>query len=272
MDFALSTLMFLPKDFNTSTDFAPEILEKSIDFAGELGMKLEVFPLWHLPSFSKFIDNRFADLRQITASLHEPYHFCDHSFRRGTKEYEKTVELCHKTFETAARLGAKSIVFHHNNRHVSSAEREEMIQCSAENLHEMNTFAAEYNVACLVENVGIPLLQNALFDEDEFISLFDTIPNDCLIDIGHTHCNSWDLERVISTLKHKILAYHVHDNDKSSDQHRMLGRGTIDIEQFREFYYAHTPKAQIILEYAEGTKATILDIKEEMKKVRGDFA
>jgi len=253
MNFTLSTIMFRPED-----------LSKSIDFAQELDIDLEIFCMWHKPAFHEFIETHMDDLCRITSSLHEQYHFCDHSFARGTKEYEDALAFCHNTFEIAAKLGAESIVFHHNNRPVTPDAKENMIKHSGQNLYEMNEIADEYGIACLVENAGVLPWKNVLFNEDEFIDLFGTIPNDCLIDIGHAHCNGWDIPRVITALKDKIVAYHVHDNDTTGDEHKLLGNGTLDVQQFKKLYYTHTPNAQIILEYSEGAEIAPSDLLKEM--------
>jgi len=257
MNFALSTIMFPP----------PE-LAKSLDYARELGIELEIFPMWHDPAFGEFITTHLSDLRGIASSFHEQYHFCDHSFARGTKEHKDAFNYCRKTFEAAVEVGAESIVFHHNNRLVSASEKADMIKHSTESLHEMNALSAEYGIPYVVENAGVIPVGNLLFDEDEFIALFDTIPNNCLLDIGHAHCNDWDLSRVIWALKDKIVAYHVHDNDRTNDGHKMLGYGTLDTEQFMQLYNAHTPNAQIILEYSEGAEITPSDLVKEMALLR----
>ena len=258
MKYALSSIMF-----------PPEELDRAIDYANELGIELEIFPMWHTEAFCRFVRERSSDLRGLVGSFHEPYHFSDHSFQRGTKEHDQTMALCRKTFEIAREIGAKNIVFHHNNRPVTEAEKADMLNWSAENLHMMNEIAAEYGIPYLVENAGVLPKGNVLFDQEEFIALFDAIPNDCLLDLGHAHCNGWDIPRVITALKGKIVAYHFHDNDKTSDSHKRLGEGTLALEQFGKLYATHTPNAQIILEYVEGTKATVSDLKKELEVLKG---
>jgi len=248
----------------SSIMFPPEKLDQAIEVAEALNIELEIFSMWHTEAFCRFVKKRYSDLCGLVSSFHEPYHFSDHSFRRGTKEYDHTMALCRKTFEVAVDMGAKNIVFHHNNRPVLPEEKEAMLAYAKENLNEMNELAKEYGLPCLVENAGVLPWNNVLFDEEAFISLFEEIPNDCLLDIGHAHCNGWDISRIIAALKDKIVAYHVHDNDRSRDGHTLLGRGTLDLEQFRQSYMQHTPDASIILEYEEGTDANAQDLKKEL--------
>ena len=253
MKYALSTLMFKPQD-----------LVKSVEFANELGIPLEIFPLWHDKFFAQFMKEHREDLCGIVCSFHEPYNFCEHSAPRGSVRYKEAMDTCHETFEYAAYLGASHVVFHHNNCAFSPAEKSDMIKHSAENLCEMNEIAAEYKIPLLVENAGVISLQNMLFDENEFIELFTQIPNDCLIDIGHASCNGWNLERIISALGSKIKAYHAHNNDGNLDSHNRIGDGTLDIAEFKSLCEKFTPTAHIILEYVEGMDISAVECKEDI--------
>ena len=255
MKYALSTLMFEPKD-----------LGKSITFANELNIQLEIFPLWHDETFARFMDEHSSDLRGIIGSFHEPYNFCEHSAPSGSAEHKSAIDTCRKTFEYAADLGAKHLVFHHNNRAFEAHERAEMIKVANENLQEMNEIADEYGIPYLVENAGVIPWKNNLLTENEFISLFGSIGNDCLLDIGHAHCNGWDITRVISALGDKIKAYHVHNNDKSYDSHLRIGSGTLDMATFKQLCEKHTPDAHIIFEYVEGMEISIDELRQDIAK------
>lgn len=66
-------------------------------------------------------------------------------------------------------------------------------------------------------------------------------------DSGHCHCHfddkfSWDI------FKGKILALHLHDNDKTSDQHLLPFDGTIDWESVVEHLKKSDYKGNVILE------------------------
>ena len=253
MKYALSTLMFQPKD-----------LVKSISFANELDISLEIFPLWHDEIFVRFMKEHLPDLRGIICSFHEPFNFCEHTAPRGSARHAKTVDICQKTFEYAANLGAKHLVFHHNNRVFVPAEKADMIKYATENLQEMNEIAAEYGIPYLVENAGVIPSRNNLLSEDEFIALFDSIENDCLLDIGHAHCNDWDFARVISSLGDRIKAYHIHNNDKSYDAHLRIDNGTLDMVTFKGLCEKFTPKAYIIFEYVEGINISVAELRQDI--------
>jgi len=244
--------------------FEPKDLTKSIKFANELDIKLEIFPLWHNDSFIRFMDGNLSALRGIIGSFHEPCDFCEHSAPRGSTEHKLAIDTCRKTFEYAADLGAEHLVFHHNNRVFEPHERAEMIKVANENLQEMNEIAAEFGLPYLVENAGFVQRKNNLLTENEFVSLFDSIENDCLLDIGHAHCNSWDITQVISTLGDRIKVYHIHDNDKSYDSHLQIGKGTLDVVNFKRLYDEYTPNAHLIFEYAEGMEISVAEIKQNI--------
>jgi sugar phosphate isomerase/epimerase len=249
--------------------FEVENLSRAIDYARKLEVQLEIYPMWHEQAFVRFIKKRRSDLRGITSTFHEPYPACDHSFKRGTNEHENAVYLCRKTYETAANIGAKHMIFHHVNRSYPRSERLEIIKIANENLHEMNEIAAEYGISNLVENVGVvPLLDNMLFYEDEFIALFDEINNDCLLDIGHVHCNGWDISHVVSALSNRIKAYHVHNNNMTRDTHQRICDGTFDINVFVQHCREFTPEAQIIMEYAPGLGITLEDLRVDMEVLK----
>jgi len=253
MKYELSTLMF-----------EPENLMKSLRFAHELELTLEIFPLWHEPDFARFMKEHLTDLRGVTGSFHEPCYFCEHTAPRGGKEHAAAVDACRKTFEYAAALGAKHMVFHHNNRGFASFEKADMIKRATENLHEMNEIAAEYGIPYLVENSGVIQFNNMLFNEEEFIALFAEIKNDCVLDLGHAHCNGWDIARVVLSLGDRIKAYHVHNNDGNGDAHQRIGAGTLDVAAFKHRCYELTPDAHIIFEYAPGIDISIAELGEEI--------
>ena len=93
------------------------------------------------------------------------------------------------------------------------------------------------------------------------------MPNPVLIDIGHAYCNGWDLERVISALKDKIIAYHVHNNDGKDDQHKRMHDGTLDFDRFIEWYKKNTPHAEIVLEYYIPDKKDLAGIEKDIEEL-----
>jgi len=229
--------------------FPPDELKRALTYARELGVMLEILPFWHEDSFCRFMDMHMTELQGLVSSFHEPFYRCEHTAPKGTSAHREAIEGCRKTYEYAAKLNAKHIVFHHNNDAVSPNTYAEQVTYAAENLQECNEIAAEYGLHNLVENAGAIAKNTMLFDQEAFITLFDKIDNDCLIDLGHVHCNGWDVERIISALETRIRAYHIHDNNGREDAHLPLGQGSLDMPGFLTQYKKHTPGAMLILEY-----------------------
>ena len=123
--------------------------------------------------------------------------------------------------------------------------------------------AKEAGAKVLVENVGLDNRGNCLFNQEDFIGLFDQLRSwaGCLIDTGHAFINRWDMERVISALAGKIEGYHLHNNDGKNDIHRpMFEEGLFyskqDTLQLLHCMNRYTPKADWILEYAPDPDTT----------------
>lgn len=70
-----------------------------------------------------------------------------------------------------------------------------------ENIGELIRLAKPWGVRLLLENLALPVKGTPLFDQDEYIGLFDRFPDaDCLIDVGHLGVAGWDMETVIGSL------------------------------------------------------------------------
>jgi sugar phosphate isomerase/epimerase len=218
---------------------------------GDERIGIEIFPLWHKPEFEATLWKNMGRLKNVPVSFHGPYYFAEHSEPKGTLIYERARECWQKTFEYAEELNSKYIVFHHNNWQVISGKKAEMAANAAANLRELNDLARQYNTKIVVENVGIIAQKNLLFNEREFIGIFDAIDNKCLIDIGHAHCNGWDLENVLAKLANKIVSFHLHNNYGILDEHNRIHDGTLDINAFFKAYRQFTPNADLVMEYSE---------------------
>lgn len=241
-----------------------EVLEKIQD--PMLG--IEIFPEWHNPVFSDMIAEYKEKFRLYPSSLHGPYDQIEHSKGEGTKEYIKATAYFRQTLKLGKSLHSKYIVYHHNNCPVDSEKREEMVQVSSKNLQTLAKEAAQYGVRIVVENAGVLSRGNMLFDEAEFIRMAEQIPEDILLDIGHAHANGWNLGRVIKTLAHKIIAYHVHNNDGEKDSHNRILDGTLNFDQFLEDYKKYTPKADIVIEYGKHCAGDKEGIIEDIAYIR----
>ena len=252
MNISISTGVFHTKD-----------LLMALATVGRHNVMLEISSEWGDPTFKAFLDNNLEILRGVTRSFHEPYSI-EHSAKKGSSGYIKAMDECKKTLEYAQKLNADYMIFHPNNRTLDDDFNYLMKKYSYENLMELNEIAAKHSVSILVENAGILSTNDALYTEDEFITLFDLIENDCQLDIGHMNCNDWNMENVIDSLRGRIRSYHIHNNYGYYDNHNRINDGTIYIPDFVDYYWAYTPDADVVMEYKVNTIRGISDLNNDI--------
>jgi sugar phosphate isomerase/epimerase len=230
------------------SDDVVESLLSLLDDCGDGRLGVEIFPLCHEDGFYERLDRFSPRLREIPVTFHEPYYFAEHSQKKGTPEYLRTVGYCEKLFGCAAALNAGHMVYHLNNCEVSG-RRAAMAANALANLCEMGRLAKSFGLDLLVENTGVRSLNNVLFDEREFAALFGQWEYGCLLDVGHANCNDWDIESLMRGLGGKIKAFHLHNNYGITDDHNRIFDGTLDMGHFFRSYNRHARNANIILEY-----------------------
>lgn len=223
-----------------------ELLEKVEN--PEVGV--EIFPIWTDKDFENKLRENIGKLKEREISFRGPYYNAEHSAKKGSIAYARTMDYMKKTLEYAQMLESKYIVYHHNNRKALFKDKVDMIKTSNENLMEINNIAKKYNQKIVIENCGVISDDNMLLNEQEFIELCRFIPNDILIDIGHANCNGWNLEKIIKKLKFKIVSYHIHNNYGWIDEHNRIYDGNIDFEKFIKIYKRSTPDAELVIEYS----------------------
>jgi len=241
MNIYISTNMYRPEQL--------KMIFSLMDKIGDPSVGIELFPQWQSEVFCHELLKNMERLRRYPSSLHGPYYCTEHSKAEGTKEYRRSVDYFRRTMELSRRLKSRYIVYHHNNCRVKPEHREEMVRISSQNLTELRQEAEHFGARIVVENAGVISHGNMLFDENQFISMAESIPDDILIDVGHAHANGWDLDHVIKSLAHKITAYHVHNNDGHEDSHDRILDGTLDFDQVLACYKKYTPQADIVVEY-----------------------
>lgn len=220
--------------------------EEYLDQYGER-LGIEVFPLFHDPDFEPALKALLPKLSKVAITFHEPYFGSDHTFPKGTAEYARSMEMYEKTVYYAGILHARHIVFHHNNVKVPAgdpARKAAMLETANENYIEMARMAGDAGLTLLVENVGVHDRGNVLLEEQEFLALCREKQYPVLVDIGHAHANGWDLAGYMRTLKDRIHAYHIHNNDGVHDSHQRIRNGNLDFDAFLAAYRANGPLGQ----------------------------
>lgn len=220
-----------------------------LDEIGDPAVGIELFPQWQSEVFCNELAKHMEDLMQYPISLHGPYYCTEHSKPEGTEEYARSMQYFYQTLQLSRRLKSRYIVYHHNNCLVEPERRDEMISVSTENLRKLRREAKHFNAQIVIENAGVLSRGNMLFAEEQFIQMALSMPESILLDVGHAHANGWNIGNVIAKLAHKIIAYHVHNNDGWEDNHNRIHEGTLDFAQFLACYQKHTPQADIVIEY-----------------------
>lgn len=174
-----------------------------------------------------------------------------------------------ETFRYAKEKGAGHIVVHTNEHW--EGNRAEYQALVIRRLHEIEDMAGEIGGArMLIENVGLG--QYNLFDEDEYIALFDQFKTaGSIIDVGHAHVNGWDTCRVIQRLGSRIGAFHLQDNSGHADEHLPLFAGTIDWTPLAGAIRAYAPEAARVFEYANGDYLSAEELVEGVKLAREEL-
>lgn len=151
------------------------------------------------------------------------------------------VELVKNRLEFAARLGGDAIVMHAYPRSKDPAEAglyDELLGQMRRSLDELQPLAIELGVRIAIENLidfagvksGAVSAEDAIDNFDLIETLFSEYPPEYLglcYDSGHAHLGYDRMER-LDAVKDRLCVLHLHDNDGTSDAHRLPFQDTID--------------------------------------------
>ncbi|WP_245954665.1 sugar phosphate isomerase/epimerase family protein [Paenibacillus flagellatus] len=159
----------------------------------------------------------------------------------------------------SAHIGAEQVVLHPSLYSTPLFLRKSSQARSIENLKRLGDDAKRLGIELAVENVGFR--EGALFDQDEFVRLFEDIPTiTALVDVGHAHINGWNTPELLRTLGDRLGAVHLHDNDGVDDLHQPIGEGTIAWEPIWEVLRSLRHPFRSIIEYQFDTPVdTVLE-------------
>jgi len=192
-------------------------------------------------------------------SVHGP--FIDINLAAENLDEEKLFDYYKWTFELYQKHHAESYVLHPDGKITAPATAEDvrgMQQRAMKRIEKLAEIAKPYGIRLLVENMR-PKGYGLVFDQDDFIRMFDELPMvDCLIDVGHMQLSGWDFKPVAKALGSRIKAYHMNDNFGRDDEHIPVGHGLFDWGMFVEQYKQHTPEADFVLEYKKQTVESIV--------------
>lgn len=247
-------------------DCPQRLLHMAAPFGSRVG--IEFFVHTCFPEYMKRMDHIREWTGEMPLALHGPFLAIEATSRKGTPGYEIFINAYKRAFGLAESLGVGHVVFHDHERYVKKEEKQELQAVCLDNIKTLISLAEEYGVKLLLENLALPAKGEPLFDQKEYMGLFESFKQaDCLIDIGHLGLAGWDMEAVIFGLKDRIKGYHLHNNNGLADTHRRIADGVISYETFFRLYRAYTPGADLTLEYGDGCGITVADMHHDIELV-----
>lgn len=237
MKFSISNCGFLADSFGAMAALPPEFgVEIQVEFGTEFYWTKQLKKVMAGRTGSLSIHGQFTDIDLAAEDLDENAVF-DY-FKWGFDRYNQ--------------YGASHFVIHPDGKLEAPATAQEIADKRSraiDRIGKLSQIAKAEGVNLLVENLR-PKGYGMIFDQEEFIKLFTTLPDvGCLIDTGHLRLSEWEFTPVISALADRIFAYHINDTYGLLDEHKPVGQGVIDWVSFFRDYKKYTPNAEMVLEY-----------------------
>lgn len=265
MRILISTLPFVEGEF---TDVF-KVLEQ-VKATQNVG--IEIFPVFKSHQFNETIEKHIDQINRYVTTLHGPYFDIEHSAPKGTEAYELAIEEFKRVIELGETTAASHIVFHYNNKVITTENKLDTILTARKNLAELNQLVEHTGIKILFENTGVNVRENNLFTEAEFIEEALRISNDVLFDVGHANANGWDIANVIKMLQDKIKVYHLNNNFSQDDDHNRILEGDIDYVALAALYHHYTPDADLVLEYGDNVATDLAGIAQDVEYLQTHFS
>lgn len=182
-----------------------------------------VFLQWYNKDWEFSQENQLKlcrDLGLEIAFVHLGYKGINNIWNEG-EEGDALVESYLKDLEVCKKNNIDLVVMHLTSKSVAPPPS----QIGITRLQKIVDYAEKLNIKIAFENTKI-------WGYLEYTFKYIKNPNaGVCFDSGHCHCHfddkfNWEL------FKNKIFAVHLHDNDKSSDQHKLPFDGTINWELY----------------------------------------
>lgn len=230
-------------------------LKRQIDEFPDFQLGVEYATFWTDPDFHEKLTAQIKIMRGIPATIHSP--FVEICTVPGSAEEAYMEECFSKACWYYKQFHATSMVFHTNENAFPEAEKPAKRARTKEVLLKWYERLRAEGIEMTVENVGYPGKRNLLFDDEQFLRLFEELPEGigCLIDTGHAMLNNWDISGMIKTLGGRIRGYHLNNNNGVGDVHYPLfdSEGYYSSERVDDFLRAialYSPDADLGFEYA----------------------
>lgn len=136
----------------------------------------------------------------------------------SSQEYQRLagVELVKNRIEMTAYLSADVVIMHVPGDPDSASVRK--------SLNELETFTRDRNVRIAIENGSFEAICRLL-------SEYDPVYLGLCYDSGHGNMKDGKGLDYLDSIKDRLISVHLHDNDGTGDQHRLMFTGTVDWER-----------------------------------------
>lgn len=227
---------------------------------------IEIFIEWGNDYYWDKALSYVMEKRKGPLSIHGPIQFVDFA---GNADDKFLLDYMKWVFKFYKRHNAKFVVIHPNSSLTNSQDFCKMRSRSKRRIAKLQDIAKRENVILAIENMPRSN-KKILFNMQEYIKIFEEIPGvKSLIDIGHAFIENWDIEKLLFSLKNRIAAYHLHDNNGYDDEHLNIGEGNFDWDTFFDIFKKYTPNATLVLEYE---KATLDEIEESIQYIKSKIS
>lgn len=257
MKFTASSLSFTGPHINKMAQLPP-------DFG------IEIFYEWGSHDYWDQMLALAMPGREGGFSIHSP--FC-HMDVASAGDEEKLFDQLRVPFDLYHKYDGEFYVVHSSGRldfPPDPAREADYRRRALDRLVRFDDICRREGVQMVVENLGFSNVERTLFNQQQFLELFEEAPQlRCLLDTGHAILADYDIYEVQKALKGRLMAYHLHDNDATGDQHLRLGRGAVDWELFAEGLRNFTPDACVVLEYNVGEPADYIEDRAQLRRLTG---
>lgn len=201
---------------------------------------------------------------EVALSMHAP--FSDINIASANKGIlEASLKEMKNAIEIVHYFGA-TILTIHPGRISPQTFRSPSItkKINRDSLEQLNAWAEENDVVLSLENMpeSSTLIGKTPQDMEEMIKAIHSKNLRMTLDIGHAHTTKNLYE--FTKLKKYIINIHLHDN-RGTDDHLSLGRGTIDLERFFREFGEYRGNAILELEKIEGMKESKMIVQRLLK-------
>jgi sugar phosphate isomerase/epimerase len=193
------------------------------------------FELWEIFSeASHSIVSNFKEFKDLLPSydLHYSVHapICDINVASIVDSVRKaSVKETIETIKAASKLDIGIVTVHPGLSSMSVHGIEDRyIACAKESMRLLEGASHEYGVTVVIENM--PEMYFFLGrTASELNDIVDGTDLGICFDIGHANTTG-QIEAMIDTFGDRIQNIHIHDNDGKQDQHKTIGKGSIDFD------------------------------------------